>query len=315
MPLKSAKKNHKSAPKHKHSKPYLKTYWPYLPMAIIIVCGFFYGGIHFNGRPIHSVLSYTVGASNNSLLQATNEQRTSNGKTSLKLNQQLINAAQAKAQDMVARNYWSHNTPEGHEPWVFVENSGYKYSHVGENLAYGFTSSSTTINGWMNSPTHKENLLSDNFTEVGFGYANSTDFVQSGPETVVVAIYGKPLDIIQISSGATDTPTISQSAITTSTLATQQSTSNTNSSQGEQAEKSITKIDSVTNGKSPWLIGVISILMLLGAGFLAIKYSHKFIRMLKNSENYISKHPIVDTIIVALIMIGYIMSSTTGIIR
>lgn len=325
MPVKSAKKQYKSAPKHKYSKPYLKAYWPYLPMILIIVCGLLLGGVHFNGRPIHSVLSYTIGANNNTLLQATNEQRSINGKTSLKLNQQLMNAAQAKAQDMVDRNYWSHNTPDGQEPWVFIIQAGYKYISIGENLAYGFTSATTTVNGWMNSPSHKENLLNTNFSEVGFGFANSPNFVQTGPETVIVAMYGKPLVEIVHTSVENNTPAATQSATTTSTPAipttqqpapaTQQPTNSSNSPQSDTNEKNITKIDFLASGELPWLISAVSLVMIFGTGLLIIKFGHRFIRMVKDGENYIAKHPIVDTIIVAVIMVSYVLSSTVGIIK
>jgi len=138
------------------------------------------------------VLAYATNTSTSGLLSATNAQRSANGVAALSLNAKLNSAAQAKANDMVARDYWSHQTPDGQEPWVFFNNAGYDYLAAGENLAYGFSSSSTTIDGWMGSPPHKANLLSTTFLEVGFGIANSPNFVGKGPQTVVVAEYGKP---------------------------------------------------------------------------------------------------------------------------
>ncbi len=57
--------------------------------------------------------------SRNGLLISTNTERSSNGLPALSINDKLNQAAQAKANDMVARDYWSHNTPDGQEPWVF----------------------------------------------------------------------------------------------------------------------------------------------------------------------------------------------------
>ena len=137
-----------------------------------------------------SVLGYATSISVGDLLAGTNSQRSANGVASLALNTKLINAAQAKANDMVARDYWSHTTPDGQQPWVFITQAGYSYRAAGENLAYGFATSSDTITGWMNSPPHKENLLKTTFNDVGFGIANSANYVGTGQQTVVVAMYG-----------------------------------------------------------------------------------------------------------------------------
>ena len=139
------------------------------------------------------VLSYATNTSTGGLLASTNVQRTNNGLSGLTLNSKLSQAAQAKANDMVARNYWSHNTPDGQEPWVFISNAGYDYLAAGENLAYGFATSEDTVTGWMNSPGHRANILNSNYQEVGFGMANSSNFVSNGEQTIVVAMYGKPV--------------------------------------------------------------------------------------------------------------------------
>lgn len=142
--------------------------------------------------------AYATEMSRSGLLSSTNIQRSNNGQSSLTINSKLNQAAQAKANDMVARNYWSHNTPDGKEPWVFFDAQGYIYTKAGENLAYGFDNSSATVIGWMNSPSHKANLLDSTFTEVGFGFANSSDYVTTGEETIVVAMYaGRPLKLLQ----------------------------------------------------------------------------------------------------------------------
>src|SRR5690606_41489811 len=91
---------------HKQSHDYHKAYWPYLPMAFIVGLGIlantFWGTIQQN------VLSYATNMSVSGLLQETNEERTGGGLNGLSLNSQLNSAAQAKANDMAARNYWSH---------------------------------------------------------------------------------------------------------------------------------------------------------------------------------------------------------------
>jgi uncharacterized protein YkwD len=136
------------------------------------------------------VLSYSTSMSGSELLANSNTQREANGAADLALNNQLTSAAQTKANDMVARDYWSHTTPDGRQPWAFMTDTGYQYTTAGENLAYGFANSADTITGWMNSPPHRQNLLSTAFKDVGFGFANSANFVNNGQQTVVVAMYG-----------------------------------------------------------------------------------------------------------------------------
>ncbi len=193
-------------PKHHSSAHAVKVYWPYLPLFVLLL-----GGMFLNvWQPLQSnrpaTLAYATEISRGNLLASTNSQRSSSGQASLTLNSKLNAAAQAKANDMVARNYWSHNTPDGDEPWVFINAQGYSYDKAGENLAYGFSTSNATIIGWMNSPSHKANMLDTSFSEVGFGFANSEDFINTGNETIVVAMYGKPTYVAPPAPAPAPTP-------------------------------------------------------------------------------------------------------------
>ena len=174
---------------HRHNKKYSKTYWPYLPLLLIVGIGLIFNSILPGGHG--AVLGYATDMSIQSLLNDTNDQRQANGGLSaLSLNQLLNNAAQAKAQDMANRNYWSHNTPDGQTPWTFMVAAGYNYQLAGENLAYGFTTAADTLTGWMNSPGHRANILNTGYKEVGFGFINIPNYQSNGPETLVVAMYG-----------------------------------------------------------------------------------------------------------------------------
>ncbi|CAN5388190.1 hypothetical protein BH10PAT3_BH10PAT3_7060 [soil metagenome] len=169
----------------------------FLPATLLFAAAF---GVHSMpvagvaaGRTNSRVLSYATSMNNSDLLSQTNSQRSSNGVASLNLNAQLNSAAQAKANDMVSRNYWSHNTPDGEEPWAFMARAGYQYKTAGENLAYGFDNGADTVTGWMNSPPHRQNLLNSSFLDVGFGFANSANYVNNGEQTIIVAMYGAQL--------------------------------------------------------------------------------------------------------------------------
>lgn len=124
------------------------------------------------------------------LVTYTNMKRQANGLAPLKLNPQLSTAADQKARHMFAQNYWAHVAPDGTTPWVFIKDSGYQYLYAGENLARGFDKSSDVIEAWMNSPTHKENMLSPNYTDIGFAIMPGN---LTGSDTIlVVQMFGSP---------------------------------------------------------------------------------------------------------------------------
>ncbi|MBI4033574.1 CAP domain-containing protein [Candidatus Saccharibacteria bacterium] len=190
---------HPQKPKGVSHKAFRRVYWPYIPVVLIIgvllalssQAGALSAIIHQQGG---RVLAYATSMSSSGLLNSTNSARADNGAAALKINNKLAAAAQAKANDMAARNYWSHNTPEGNPPWTFVTTQGYSYQKLGENLAAGFSDEQSTVNGWMGSPPHRENLLDSAFSDVGFGWANNPNYTSAGggPMTIVVAFYGKP---------------------------------------------------------------------------------------------------------------------------
>ena len=133
-----------------------------------------------------NVLAYATEMSRSALLAGTNAARNQNGLGNLTLDTQLSNAAQAKAEHMVANDYWAHVAPDGPQPWYFFGQAGYTYQRAGENLAYGFSNSQNTINGWMNSPGHRANIVGE-YADVGFGFVQTPNFVGSGQQTIVVA--------------------------------------------------------------------------------------------------------------------------------
>lgn len=101
------------------------------------------------------------------IIQLTNQKRSENGLPALSTNSLLAQAAAAKGANMFSENYWAHNSPSGKTPWVFISAAGYKYVYAGENLARDFSDAASVINAWMNSPSHRSNLLDKNFKEIG----------------------------------------------------------------------------------------------------------------------------------------------------
>jgi hypothetical protein len=331
-------RNHKTNTHHKkrrgehqkRTKHFHSVYLPYLPGVIITLFSLFLGGF----RPPHSTLAYATDVNISGLLQSTNTQRQQSGKASLSLNTKLNSAAQAKANDMVARNYWSHNTPDGQEPWVFISNAGYDYQKAGENLAYGFTSSDETITGWMNSPTHRDNLLDTGYTEVGFGFANSSNYNNDGEETVVVAMYGKPqvlsataakpiptAQTTQTVAKANPTPTpapvSAQPTTTANAPSTTKAATPVNTAQslvGEPAQIPVTRLQAITKSQATWLTFAVGILSGAAITAMLIKHTLALRRLFKNSEKFVLHHPLFDTTMASLVILALVLTRTVGII-
>jgi uncharacterized protein YkwD len=131
----------------------------------------------------------------NQLLTLTNQERLKINIGLLAFNPKLTLAAQSKCQDMIAKNYWSHYSPDGTAPWTFDVNEGYRYQKLGENLAVGFFDAQTTINGWMASTEHRTNLLDPAFSDVGFAVCKSEKFAGTHNQAALIIVQhlGKPL--------------------------------------------------------------------------------------------------------------------------
>lgn len=136
------------------------------------------------------VLGISYSITDQELLDDTNKARVQNNVPPLALNEKLSNAARAKASFMIEKNFWAHFAPDGTTPWSFIKSSGYDYAFAGENLAKGFTNSQDVVDAWMNSPSHRENLLSTKYTDIGFATQEGT---LTGEDTVlVVQMFGAP---------------------------------------------------------------------------------------------------------------------------
>ncbi len=129
------------------------------------------------------VLGIAYSISESELLRDTNIKRVENGLAPLVINNHLTAAAGQKATHMMAHNYWAHFAPDGTTPWSFMRANGYEYVYAGENLAKGFTDSETIVNAWMKSPSHRENLLSPKYNEIGFAILEGN---LAGEDTVLV---------------------------------------------------------------------------------------------------------------------------------
>ncbi len=161
-------------------------------------------------KPIHpSILGYATDITIEEVLVSINQKRAENNLTPLTLSSELNTAATKKATDMFANNYWAHISPTGTTPWSFITSSGYQYLYAGENLAKDFDKTNELVEAWMNSPTHRANILKPEYTDIGLAVMNGK--LNGAETTLVVEEFGS-----KASDGGVKTIANAQSANNTS---------------------------------------------------------------------------------------------------
>jgi Ca2+-binding RTX toxin-like protein len=111
------------------------------------------------------------------VLDLVNQYRAQNGILALTLSQELDQAADKYAARMATGDFFSHNDPNGSTPFTRMLAEGYNYTWAGENIAAGYLTPQQVVQGWIDSPGHRANILNANFTHMGLGYvylANDT---------------------------------------------------------------------------------------------------------------------------------------------
>lgn len=141
--------------------------------------------------PKVSVLGYSANIPPNKIVEITNEKRYEAGVGPLTFNEALAEAAKLKALDMLAKDYWAHVAPDGTEPWDFFRTVGYTYRFAGENLARDFTNAQEVVDAWLASPSHRDNLLSGKYTEIGVAVVEGD--LNGEDATLIVQLLGAPV--------------------------------------------------------------------------------------------------------------------------
>jgi uncharacterized protein YkwD len=333
---------------HHHSNNYLKTYWPYLPIALVIGLGFAFN--NWIGQQNKSVLGYATDMSVQSLLDDTNAQRIANGEAPLTINAQLDQAAQAKADNMAALDYWSHDTPSGQTPWSFITDASYDYQTAGENLAYGFDTAQDVVTAWMNSPEHRANMLDTTYQDIGFGLDNIPNYQNSGPETLVDAMFASPASqpvvaatpptsakATSVTGQNSSSPTAAQSSSPTS------ASNNTGQSTGvpvnpqiatstpssvatatpakstpvvaEPQQQQITRVQLVADGNTSAGIALVILLGVVAFAFLLLRHGLAWRKTLVRGEKFVLRHPVFDIVAVVIVTASVLLTRTSGLIR
>ncbi len=149
--------------------------------------------IHYGGMALPdagSILGFSSTITTYNVIDQTNIERAKHGVPPLVENPLLSQAAKAKAIDMFTDQYWSHVAPDGTEPWSFVAASGYQYSIAGENLARDFATTPEMVAAWMDSPTHRANILHGRYSEIGIAVVDGE--LEGYETTLVVQMFGSP---------------------------------------------------------------------------------------------------------------------------
>lgn len=106
----------------------------------------------------------------NEVIQLTNQFRQDNGLTPLGFDPLLATAAQTHSQNMALQDFFSHTGADGSNIGDRVDATGYNFFTAGENIAAGYLTPQAVVDGWIDSPGHRANLLNPDFSEIGVGY-------------------------------------------------------------------------------------------------------------------------------------------------
>lgn len=213
-----------------------------------------------------SVLGVTADVSVQQLLLLTNQKRQEQNLSPVVINDQLSQAALLKANDMFSKNYWAHNAPDGTTPWFYFKEAGYTYAFAGENLARGFTTPEGVIDAWMASPSHRENMLSNHYRDIGFAVVKGKLL---GEETILIVelLGSKSTEMVaQVNQGITSSPAASvktKSAETPKFVASSQFVKSETSSSGIVRNSPFININTLSKSISlAILVMFISVLLL-----------------------------------------------------
>ncbi len=188
--------------RHNGYHPHLIGRYGLSAITVLATAGFFFAGYQQQTAVLGSEPAITPAA----LLQNVNAERAKDGDKALAYNTKLAEAALQKGRNMFAAQYWAHNSPTGVTPWKWIQDQDYAYAYAGENLAKNFSSAQSTVDAWMASPTHRENMLHGYYREAGFAVVDGQ--LDGRPTTIVVALFATPLSAGSGVAGATATPRV-----------------------------------------------------------------------------------------------------------
>ena len=121
-------------------------------------------------KPEQPEVNETVSAMEQEVVALVNAERAKYGLAALTLSTELSDGARLKSQNMAEQNYFSHTSPTYGSPFEMMKTLGISYRSAGENIAKGYSTAVSVMEGWMNSEGHRANILNSSYTEIGVGY-------------------------------------------------------------------------------------------------------------------------------------------------
>ena len=121
-----------------------------------------------------------------SVVAAMNEYRAQHHLPPLREDIRLDAAADDRMHDMEDLGYWAHESPDGRSPFSWLAPHGYEFHYAGENLATGFETTELLVAGWMESPGHRENILSPHFEDCGIAIIDGMTMRRGMGKSIVV---------------------------------------------------------------------------------------------------------------------------------
>lgn len=145
------------------------------------------------------------------IISLTNIERSGAGLTRLEESKTLNQAAQMKLDHMIENDYFSHNSPDGTTPWYWFETAQYDYQHAGENLAMDFDYAANQHKAWMNSVTHRQNIMSPKYTQIGV--ATGTGKINGETTTLTVQVFGTPINGTPVKGVSTENQKLNEQTV------------------------------------------------------------------------------------------------------
>lgn len=199
MKLKTALKHVFIPHEHNDYKPH---FFREVSVAVIVVLSIFLLGFSAGSSFLiqRTVLGANISAA--VLVDLTNESRLAFNEAPLVRSETLDLAAELKAADMAKNQYFAHDSPTGVTPWHWFKEAGYTFLYAGENLAVNFIEAKNVRDAWLESPTHRANLLDARFKEIGM--ATISGLYKDSPTVYIVQMFGTPAKAGTVRPVATD---------------------------------------------------------------------------------------------------------------
>ena len=121
-----------------------------------------------------------------SVVAAMNDYRAQHHLRLLKEDARLDAAAGDRMRDMEDQGYWAHESPDGRSPFTWLAPNGYQFHFAGENLATGFETTELLVEGWMESPGHRANILSPHYEDCGIAIIDGMTMRRGAGKSIVV---------------------------------------------------------------------------------------------------------------------------------